>query len=598
MSDDEILVERARVALRRLADAPAAADVARAALAELDAAWQTRPFVIGLVGEDIFARTDLVESLSGGGLFELEGRIPGCAAVSIRRGDATRFRAIARDGSEEAMTLPPPAPPSPVAARRTHVETMRAAVAEREATAARLELTVPHMVRVPPPWWAIWIWLVRWIVVWIARNRTDAWQRACNVVAYSRRELAAAEDEVPTDMVSPDPRQRFHERLRVLASGMLAGRDTVAIELDVNCGPLPEDVLVVELAGTKRTVDLTLAVTRAGVEVVGTGRQLGTPVEAAAILGHLPGELRALRLGRRAREVLFAQVAALQDLVERAEVDLRNRLGRLELLRLPDPGAFITAQIDRVQSQLGSSVHAVLEHAGVHLGSELAQAAAEWEALVTHVSTGDALKAAAAQIDEQAPAAAKRIAEEVAILVIGGVGGSAHDLLPTLFEPLRQHGLPDEHAQPPRGVPPLPPVAMLPSLANPSPSNFAGELTGAGPWLTGLFRSLDSKRTELLEHVRQRASHVRAVASAELLDAEPRLRGALREAITNALAAAVARRVTWLEAELAKEEAAVADERARLRPLAKLCDDVRQDARRLSELLAAREAPATSATGS
>src|SRR4029078_11232196 len=117
---------------------------------------------------------------------------------------------------------------------------------------------------------------------------------------------------------------------------------------------------------------------------------------------------------------------------------------------------------------------AVLEHAGVHLGSELAECARMWDALVAKASTQDELKAAAAHIDVDGPAQCKRIADETRILVVGGVGSSAHDILPELFAPLRQPGLPDEHARPPKQVPALPPVELLPSLMLPTATGFAG----------------------------------------------------------------------------------------------------------------------------
>jgi len=169
------------------------------------------------------------------------------------------------------------------------------------------------------------------------------------------------------------------------------------------------------------------------------------------------------------------------------------------------------------------------------------------------------------------------------MLVMGGVGGSAHDLLPELFSGLRRPGLPDEHAVPPRGVSRLPPVAILPSLTAVSPSAFAGELGGAGQWVAGLFRSVDTRRAELRDKVSQRSERMRASAEADLLDAEPALRAALLEALGRELSAAARRRVAWLAAELAREQLAVDTERAALRPLVEVLEDVRREARSLQE---------------
>jgi hypothetical protein len=232
----------------------------------------------------------------------------------------------------------------------------------------------------------------------------------------------------------------------------------------------------------------------------------------------------------------------------------------------------------------------VLEHGGVHLGSELAQRAAQWDEQIKATTTIDELRALAVRIDEEGVAEYKRIADETRMLVMGGVGGSAHDLLSEVFSALRQPGLPDEHAVPPRGVPALAPVAMLPSLTQGAPSTFASDLSGAGKWITGLFRSIDTRRAELREKVHQRSERVRAAAEAELLNAEPVLRAALLESVGRELEVAVERRVTWLATELAREQLAVDAERDALRPLAVALEEARRDARALQERISGIDA--------
>jgi len=258
---------------------------------------------------------------------------------------------------------------------------------------------------------------------------------------------------------------------------------------------------------------------------------------------------------------------------------------------MSDAGSFVVAQVARVGAQASASITAVLEHAGVHLGSELAERAAHWDAQLKAASTPDELKARATKIDEESVAEYKRIAQETRMLVMGGVGGSAHDLLVELFSALRQPGLPDEHAVPARRAPALPPVAMLPSLTDPKPSTFASELSGAGQWVAGLFRSIDKRRAELRDKVRERTERVRGVAEAELRDAEPALRAALLEVCGRELAAGVERRVTWLEAELAKEQLAVDAERAALRPIAEALEAARRESRGLLERISGLETP-------
>jgi hypothetical protein len=478
----------------------------------------------------------------------------------------------------------------------------------------RAERAVPRLAREAPPWWAFWLWMIRWLVVRRAREKLAAWERAKRELAGSQHRLtAAAEESVPVAPMAPPPAasavsagpgpgpgpgpgERFLERLRMLGSGNLAGRDIKEIELEVAGGALTEDVEVIELTGAAAAtkVDVTVRVTASQVEISrgesSMRKELGTPAEAAQGLARLPAEARALAIARRAREVLLAEIARLDESVMTVEISLRNRIARLENLRMADADSFVPAQLERIGGQASASINAVLEHAGVHLGSELAERAARWSAEIGAVTSFDALKALAARIDTEGVTEYKRIADETRMLVMGGVGGSAHDLLAVVFAPLRQPGLPDEHAVPPRRVPALSPVAMLPSLTSAQPSAFAGELSGAGQRLAALFRSVDTKRAELRDKVHDRSERVRAAAEAELLDAEPKLRAALLEAVRRELSAAVEKRVTWLATELAKEQLAVDAERAALRPVVEVVEDVRREARSLQERAFAIEA--------
>ncbi|HWU87280.1 MAG TPA: hypothetical protein VN253_08395 [Kofleriaceae bacterium] len=598
---DEV-VAHARATLRRLGDAAPCRDAADAVLEEIEAVWRKKPFTIGVMGDDSFARTDLLNELCGGGMFDLEGRIPGCAPVRVRRGAAMRFRAAHRDGSVEEATRPAE-PETPAAEPRSKVDAARAQVGQHELALVQAERAVPRLARARPPWWAFWLWPIRWLIVRRARSKLAAWQLAKDQLAVSQRELAAEEAAAAPAPELPPLRDQFFERLRMLCSGMIGGRDVQAIELEVDGGPLPDDVEVIELSGAtaRLPVDVTVRVTTSHVEVAsgdaGMRRALGPPVEAALGLARLPVEARARWIARRAHEVLTAQIAHLDGAVIDVEIALRNRISRLENLRMTDPDRFVPAQIERVRTQAAASIHAVLEHGGVHLGSELAQCAARWDEQLAAASTLDELRALAARIDGEGVTEYKRIADETRLLVMGGVGGSAHDLLIEVFAALRQPGLPDEHAVPPRRPPPLPPIAMLPSLSSPSPSAFAGELSGAGQWLTGLFRSVEARCTELRDKVNQRSARVRASAEAELLNAEPVLRAALLEGVERELAAGVERRTTWLANELAREQLAVDAERAALRPLVEVLEGARRDTRTLLDRISELEGAPRAATG-
>jgi hypothetical protein len=104
-------------------------------------------------------------------------------------------------------------------------------------------------------------------------------------------------------------------------------------------------------------------------------------------------------------------------------------------------------------------------------------------------------------------------------------------------------------------------VAILPSLANPSTKKVGGS------WLTGLFKSFETRRTEVREQVHARLEHLRSVAAAELLDAEPKLHAAIGQALAVELGRALDLQREWYTERLAAEQAAVEAERTKLLPL-------------------------------
>jgi hypothetical protein len=199
------------------------------------------------------------------------------------------------------------------------------------------------------------------------------------------------------------------------------------------------------------------------------------------------------------------------------------------------------------------------------------------------VTDGKALEALVATLTEQWTARPNRIGDEVRLLVMGGVGGSARDLYADLVAPLHARGLPEAHLKL-RAAPVLPPVTMLPSLFS---QTSKLELPG---FFGRLFRSFDDRRAEVREKAHARVERLQELASAELLDAEPLLRAALREVLARELTAAIGHQRAWLDAALAAEHAAIAAEREQLAPLVAIRDAVRADAVRLGELIDRQEA--------
>ena len=125
------------------------------------------------------------------------------------------------------------------------------------------------------------------------------------------------------------------------------------------------------------------------------------------------------------------------------------------------PEEFARTELLKVRPQVAQSVHMVIEHARAHLGGELARLGDEWLFAITVSKTADDLKNAVSRIENSEQLDARRIAEEVRRLAMGGAVGSVQDTLPELLASLKPHGLDEPGA---RNAPQLPPIEVLPSL--------------------------------------------------------------------------------------------------------------------------------------
>ena len=582
------LVEQAHATLCRLADAPPATVAVKAAITEIERAW-SMPFAVG-IGGDIPARTEMLNAACGSKLLDPLARALGGGAVRIRRGPTSGFRAFRDDGTAEAQTVPPDRAADIVAAR-ARADAARAALHEREHAVIPVDTTPKR-----PPFWAFW----RWPSYWSAIRRAKKLLPAPGLTDVDRDEARAqlATLDADADAIEADvdlAMQRYIEMLRNLASGGPIGKGVIEIEITIAESALPAGIEIVELAGASRASAEVDAVLLAQGEKILAPTRGGHPLslgDHAQLLAALPGLLadaRALRIARRVEAKIKTVMSSLADAIERKESTFRQRIAKLQALRLEDPTSFAADQLGRVRGDISASITAVVEHSSVHLGSELAQLQDEWIGSVANAPDPDALKAAVAKIEEEWDARPNRIADEVRVLVMGGIGGSARDIYPKLVDALSQYGLPDEYGRI-LAAPVLPPVTLLPSL-----TKEATRLEKAG-WLTRVFRSFETRRTDFREKVHVRVERMRELASSELLDAEPRLHHAIGTALAGLLETALAHQQTWLDGALAAERAAIELDREAIAPLRSVYDAVRSETYRLAEMLATleRQQPAIS----
>jgi hypothetical protein len=576
------LVEQAHATLCRLADAPPATEAVKATIGEIERAWE-KPFAVG-IGGDMQARTELLNTVCDGKIFDPNDRALGGAAVRVRRGKTPGFRAVRDDGTVEEQEMPPDRTKD-IETARARATAARGEYSEREGAIVRVEGVLPKR----PAWWAIWLWPMYWLAVWRSKQRRSEHGLADLALTEARARLETVESDA--NAIEAHARlatKRYFESLRNLASGGPIGAGVIEVDIIVAKSPLPEGIEVVELSGASRAsaeIDALLLAQGDKVYAPVRGGHPLTVGDHAQLLAALPALLtdaRALRLAKRVERKIRTVMSSLADAIERKEETFRARIARLQALRIEDPIAFSREQLERVRGDISASVNAVVEHSSVHLGSELAQLQNEWIGSVADAPDADALKAALAKIEQEWDTRPRRIAEEVRVLVTGGLGGTARDLYPTVVDALDSYGLPEEHRKL-RAAPELPPIALFPSLTKDSTK------LERSSWFVGLFRSFETRRTELREKVHDKVERMREVAGSELLDAEPRLHHAINTALANLLETALGHQQAWLDTALDEERASITRDREAILPLMSVHDAVRAETYRLAEMIAQLE---------
>jgi hypothetical protein len=280
---------------------------------------------------------------------------------------------------------------------------------------------------------------------------------------------------------------------------------------------------------------------------------------------------RALAVGRCAVTALAGGSAALDAAITRAETGFRARLDRLEALRIASPDDHVAATLARVRPAVVAAVQQLLRGALGQLDAAIAELGAAWSAQLAAADTTDALRTAAARIDEQSPAALTAAQAGARGALVDGLTERARAHYHELAGALRRGTSRDDGPAPPWLTAEVEIAELTSSTA----------LGAVAPRLTSLFRSLDALRGEAVAQLDQRITRLRQVAAAGLLDVEPRLEPAVTGALAIALRGVVERHAVWLEAEQARARIAIDAERAQLAVLAIARDTARSDEREL-----------------
>ena len=179
------LIESAVAALRGITSPPELARSVRDAADDIERTWQRLPFVCGLAG-DLGARTELINLVAGERVLDPAARVPGCAALRVKRGKTIALRA---DSSVDIKVIPDQEPSDDFSLLQ-RADEVRGEVSILETTAAAAETKLPVLVRNKPKPWRFWLWPVYWLLALIHRKTFATWRTANAKLGDARRKLS------------------------------------------------------------------------------------------------------------------------------------------------------------------------------------------------------------------------------------------------------------------------------------------------------------------------------------------------------------------------------------------------------------------------
>jgi len=307
-------------------------------------------------------------------------------------------------------------------------------------------------------------------------------------------------------------------------------------------------------------------------------RRLGDASAVAPALIELAELERGVAIGIRAIAVVADGRARLAAVLDRAEAEFRARIDGLHARRIPDVDQLIAAELARLRPPIVEHAHRSLRSAVKRLDADIGKLAESWTAQLTEASSTDALRTAAAKLDDASPSALQAVRTEARRVFLDDLTEYTLAQYLEFISKLRDGTSRTD---------PLPQVLAIDvSIGDVTAGTNLGVVA---PRLTSMFRSLDALKTATIAQLDQRVDTLRQHATALFFDAEPRIEPAMTAAIAIALHGDAERHVAWLDAELAREQTAVDTERAALSGIAIAHDAATADERELGDTLAALE---------
>jgi len=533
--------------------------------------------------------------------------------------------AAGREGSGRAAGARRAARQSDADASRSEADraqTVRASdrPAFRDAIVLSAEAETTALVRTPP-WWAVWRRVAMWWRAWRMR-RAQARSAALpapgdDTAAASAGSPAAAAPPPPPPAPArrgfaklvargkqlADPRRAFADAI----TACLADDTVERLFIDVAGGTLPDRVVVIELpshanarsleaigadaclvacgaGGFAMTDQLETALTivpHVFAVAGGAARPREPRVRSIASLAALPAAMsriamieRALAVGAQAVAALAAGAAVLDLEIGRAERGFRARIERLEAKRIPSASYHISKVLDELRPAIVEDAARLLDDAVAVLHTAITELAAAWAAQLGEASSAEALRGAAAQVDEESLAKLRAAQATARGKLSDGLTAHVRARYDALVGELRRDTDRDD-----------PPPDWLHTEIEIIELDAGTELGSVAPRLTSLFRSRDKLRGEAAAQLTERIAALRELATARLRDTERKLEPAVTGALAIALRAELERHETWVEAQLTRERVAIEAERAELTRIARIREAALADEREISSAL-------------
>lgn len=322
------------------------------------------------------------------------------------------------------------------------------------------------------------------------------------------------------------------------------------------------------------------------------------PAEVAKVFDLLQSE-RAIMLGARAASAIRYCVERIGEAQAQAEQKYNQRIAELEEQRLPDPREFQARQLAKVEDALQTHADTIARDARDVMSRGVDQVQEQWIDAIRACSSKDTVKATVAQLGQQGQQAMARVMSQVEQSVAAWSGEAIKDLEDPLLEELReryrivQRMTGSGMAVQLGGVGAASAATHATNLhagvagavANFESEQFAigagGALAGAAIGtmvfpgigtavgaaigaLAGLFKTLDSLKSDCVREVRKGLGDAKQNLNDQLASVGPDVQRMMREVLARGLADAVARFQSWISQVMAAERKQIEQERTKL----------------------------------